>query len=135
MGDYSSSIRSYLFSQGIRSRINSSPYPENATVVYPKYRTAVYIQNCFDHGHICQAHSNNTLGNRAYWKKRLTQIEKRDQEKYAKTVEMGWNALVIRECDMKGKHFKEVMDWILTCIKEKSPLKEGHGEVIYYGGH
>lgn len=134
-GNYSASIRSYLFRQGIRSRINSNPYPESATVVYPKHRTAVYIQNCFDHGHVCQAHCNNALGNRAYWKKRLIQIEKRDQEKYIKTVEMGWNALVIRECDMKGKHFKEVMDWILVCIKEKSPLKEGHGEVIYYGGY
>ena len=134
-GDLSSSIRSYLFRQGIRSRINSSPYPESATVVYPKYRTAVYIQSCFDHGHDCQAHSNHALGNRDYWKKRLTQIKQRDQEKYMKTVEMGWNALVIRECDMKGKHFKEAMDFILHCIREKVPSEESRGEVIYYGGH
>ena len=43
MKRYEASIRSYLFSRGIRSRSTPVHYLSNADIVYSKYKTAVYI--------------------------------------------------------------------------------------------
>ena len=44
-------VRKYLFSQGFRYRINVKRLPGTPDIVLPKYRTAIFINGCFWHGH------------------------------------------------------------------------------------
>ena len=44
-------VRKYLFSRGFRFRKNDKRYPGRPDIVLPKYRTVVFVNGCFWHGH------------------------------------------------------------------------------------
>ena len=46
-------VRKYLFSKGFRYRINHPRLPGHPDIVLRKYRTCIFVNGCFWHGHDC----------------------------------------------------------------------------------
>ena len=44
-------VRSFLFRRGLRFRKNDRRLPGHPDVVLPKYRTVIFVNGCFWHGH------------------------------------------------------------------------------------
>lgn len=44
-------VRKYLFSRGLRYRVNNRKLTGSSDIVLKKYRTVVFIDGCFWHGH------------------------------------------------------------------------------------
>ncbi len=44
-------VRKYLFSHGLRYRVNDRKLPGSPDIVQKKYKTVVFIDGCFSHGH------------------------------------------------------------------------------------
>ena len=44
-------VRKYLFSKGFRFRKNVKDLPGKPDIVLPKYKTIIFINGCFWHGH------------------------------------------------------------------------------------
>lgn len=44
-------VRKYLFSQGFRYRKNDKRLPGTPDIVLPKYKTVIFVNGCFWHGH------------------------------------------------------------------------------------
>ena len=44
-------VRKFLFKNGFRYRINYSRLPGKPDIVFPKYRTVIFVNGCFWHGH------------------------------------------------------------------------------------
>ena len=44
-------VRKYLFSKGFRYRKNDRKLPGSPDLVLPKYRTVIFVNGCFWHGH------------------------------------------------------------------------------------
>ena len=44
-------VRKYLFSQGFRYRKNDKRLPGSPDIVLPKYKTVIFVNGCFWHGH------------------------------------------------------------------------------------
>ena len=44
-------VRKFLFAQGFRYRLNVKQLPGSPDIVLKKYRTAIFINGCFWHGH------------------------------------------------------------------------------------
>ena len=44
-------VRKYLFALGLRYRKNVKQLPGTPDIVFPKYKTAVFVNGCFWHGH------------------------------------------------------------------------------------
>ncbi|MFR3646436.1 hypothetical protein G5B36_06905 [Enterocloster aldensis] len=42
-----------LFSHGYRYRINVQNLPRMSNIVLKKYKSAIFINSCFHHGHSC----------------------------------------------------------------------------------
>lgn len=47
-------VRKYLFARGFRYRINHPRLPGHPDIVLRKYRTCIFVNGCFWHGHDCQ---------------------------------------------------------------------------------
>lgn len=45
-------VRKFLFSKGFRYRINVKTLPGKPDIVLPKYKTIIFVNGCFWHGHI-----------------------------------------------------------------------------------
>ena len=47
-------VRKFLFSRGFRYRLNHPRLPGHPDLVLRKYRTVIFVNGCFWHGHDCR---------------------------------------------------------------------------------
>ena len=123
---YSEMIRSYIFKRGIRSRITNEEYPQNATVVYPKYKTAIYVVDCE-----YQGDSIEDLCGQRYWRKHSDRMLTRAKQCCKEALNMGWNAIFVKKNELSETRKDQTLLWIVDCLK-KSERNEMRGELIYY---
>lgn len=94
-------VRKFLFSKGFRYRINVKSLSGTPDIVLSKYKTVIFVHGCFWHGHTCRA-GHLPSSNVDYW---VTKIEKnieRDNRKINELKKIGWNVVVIWQCEIKA---------------------------------
>lgn len=93
-------VRKYLFAKGFRFRINHPRLPGHPDIVLRKYRTCIFVNGCFWHGHDCQyGHLPKT--NVVFWKNKINRNRERDREEQRKLAQMGWHCIIVWECELK----------------------------------
>jgi len=90
-------LRRALHATGLRYRLHASNLPGKPDLVFPKYRTIVFIHGCFWHSHSCKAFKIPET-NSAFWKKKLEANRKRDKCHSIKLKQIGWKVIVVWEC-------------------------------------
>jgi DNA mismatch endonuclease (patch repair protein) len=94
-------VRKYLFSKGFRYRVNDKRYPGHPDIVLPKYKTVIFINGCFWHQHPNCKYASIPKTNKEYWIPKLQKNVERDKLNYKKLSKLGWNVIVIWECELK----------------------------------
>lgn len=97
-------VRKYLFSRGLRYRLHDKKLPGNPDIIFKKYRTVIFINGCFWHQHFNCKYAHIPKTNREYWVKKLANNIKRDEENLKKYKEIGWNVIVVWECELKPSY-------------------------------
>ena len=99
-------VRKYLFAQGFRYRKNVKGLPGKPDIVLPKYKTAIFINGCFWHGHSCRK-GNLPTTNIEFWTEKITTNIKRDSKNILELESMGWKVLVIWQCEINNNSDRE----------------------------
>ena len=108
-------VRKYLFSQGFRYRKNVKKLPGCPDIVLAKYKTVIFVQGCFWHMHDCgRFHWPST--NQEYWFPKIERNVERDNNNQRLLKELGWNVLVVWECQLKKKTFDSTMNQLISEI-------------------
>ncbi len=94
-------VRKYLFSQGFRYRKNVRTLPGSPDIVLPKYKTVIFVNGCFWHGHKGCRYFVWPENNADFWREKITTNIQRDARKIALLEQAGWRVLVIWECELK----------------------------------
>ncbi|MCI8805337.1 MAG: DNA mismatch endonuclease Vsr [Clostridiales bacterium] len=94
-------VRKYLFSKGLRYRKNVKTLPGKPDIVLAKYKTIVFINGCFWHGHQNCKYFVMPKSNTEYWDKKISNNIARDRITYQKLSELGWNVIIVWECQLK----------------------------------
>lgn len=100
-------VRRYLFSRGLRYRVNNRKLPGSPDIVLKKYKTVVFIDGCFWHGHEGCKYYRLPKTNVDFWRHKIAMNIARD---YANGVDLrlaGWRVIRIWECDIKTKVKRE----------------------------
>jgi len=100
-------VRRFLFSKGLRYRISDRKLPGSPDIVLKKYRTVVFIDGCFWHGHRGCKHYREPKTNSDFWRHKIAMNIARD---YANDVDLrlaGWRVLRIWECELSTKTRRE----------------------------
>lgn len=118
-------VRKELWSRGFRYRLNSPKLPGHPDLVLRKYRTCIFVNGCFWHGHHIEFNnghetfldeSSGKAGrsiensecckipntNRDFWVAKIRRNKERDIEDQKKLAKMGWHCITIWECELKG---------------------------------
>lgn len=109
-------VRKYLFSKGFRYRKNDSRYPGKPDIVLPKYKTVIFVHGCFWHGHKGCKHYRIPKTRREYWINKINKNIQRDVSNIKKLEIMGWNVIVVWECELKS-NFENRMRLLIKQIK------------------
>ena len=94
-------VRKYLFSQGFRYRKNDKKLPGTPDVVLPKYKTVIFVNGCFWHGHEGCKYFVWPKNNAEFWKAKILQNIERDKRDFERLENAGWKVIVVWECQLK----------------------------------
>lgn len=94
-------VRRFLFGRGFRYRLNHPRLPGHPDLVMRKYRTAIFVNGCFWHGHEGCKYYVVPKTNADFWKKKIERNKARDKAEQQRLAEMGWHCITIWECQLK----------------------------------
>ena len=113
-------VRKYLFSKGFRYRKNVRKLPGSPDLVLPKYRTVVFVNGCFWHGHEGCKYFVWPKSNAEFWREKIEANISRDQRKEAQLKDMGWNVLVVWECELRPPKRQATLEGLENKLKQLS---------------
>lgn len=96
-------VRRYLHSRGYRYRVNVRRLPGTPDIVLHKYRTVIFINGCFWHGHEDCRYFVLPKSNTQYWQQKIERNKERDVEKRIQLRLLGWHTIIIWGCELKPK--------------------------------
>lgn len=94
-------VRKYLFSCGLRYRKNDRRLPGRPDLVFPKYKTVVFVNGCFWHHHDC-GRFVWPVSNEEYWRRKINRNTERDEQNNRQLTAQGWKVITVWECQLKG---------------------------------
>lgn len=107
-------VRSLIHSMGFRFRLHKKDLPGKPDMVFPSKRKVVFVHGCFWHGHNCKRGKNRPRSNMEYWGNKIKSIKKRDRDNIKNLKKLGWDVLVIWECQIKNT--KNITEWIVDFL-------------------
>ena len=118
-------VRRGLWSRGFRYRLNHKRLPGHPDLVLRKYRTCIFVNGCFWHGHNTQCIMHNSKciiessacckipkTNREFWMAKIRRNKERDKEEQKKLASMGWHCITVWECELTPKKREETLESI-----------------------
>ena len=94
-------VRKYLFSKGFRYRKNDRRLYGTPDIVLPKYRTVIFVNGCFWHGHRGCRFFVWPKNNSEFWRNKIETNIERDKRNIDLLIREGWRVIVIWECELK----------------------------------
>ena len=138
-------VRQWLWQHGYRYRLNVKSVPGKPDIVMRRYRTAIFVNGCFWHGHFVHF-GVESLGlrvesqlevesrvlkvdssqcckipqtNREFWVNKIKRNQERDQKNYQLLHDNGWQVIVIWECQLTPKRIEETMLRVELLLNER----------------
>lgn len=106
-------VRKYLFSKGYRYRINNRKLSGAPDITLPKYKTAVFINGCFWHGHKDCKISHIPKSNTEWWNNKISRTQERDKNNAGLLSREGWNVITIWECQLKKNNIESTLSQLV----------------------
>ncbi|MBR4468224.1 MAG: DNA mismatch endonuclease Vsr [Bacteroidales bacterium] len=102
-------VRQWLWRHGYRYRLNVKSVPGKPDIVMRRYRTAIFVNGCFWHGHDDCDKFKIPQTNREFWVNKIKSNQERDKKNYQVLHDNGWQVVVIWECQLTPKRIEETM--------------------------
>lgn len=124
-------VRKYLFSRGLRFRVQVRKLSGNPDIVLPKYKTVIFVNGCFWHGHEGCRYFRLPKSNVEFWKTKIERNVARDIHNEEELTVLGWRVLRVWECDIRkvsvrDEYLQRLYDFIVRPVSS-------HGYDTEYG--
>ena len=110
-------VRQFLFAQGFRYRLYRKDLPGKPDIVLPKYKTVIFINGCFWHGHFGCKYATIPEAYHDFWLAKISGNIERDKSNHAKLFELGWKVIEIWQCELKPKFRDQTLTNLLTELR------------------
>ena len=108
-------LRKELHRLGYRYRINKKGLPGSPDIVLAKYRTCIFVNGCFWHGHKGCPKFVLPKSNVEFWQSKIERNRERDLRDYAYLESKGWRVIVVWECELA----KDRIDSTIAAVREQ----------------
>jgi len=97
-------VRKFLHSHGFRYRLHVKNLPGKPDIVLPKYRTVIFVNGCFWHGHENCQYFKLPKTRTKWWKSKIERTISNDYLKSNALKALGYNVITIWGCNLKNKN-------------------------------
>jgi DNA mismatch endonuclease (patch repair protein) len=101
-------VRSWLHRQGYRFRLHDKTLPGKPDIVLKKYKTVIFVNGCFWHGHKNCKFAKLPTSNIKFWKMKITGNIENDKLKIKKLRKLGWTVYSVWQCRMRKSNETEL---------------------------
>lgn len=109
-------VRKFLFSKGLRYRIHNRNLPGKPDITLTKYKTVIFINGCFWHGHEGCRYFVMPKTRTEWWKRKIEETKKRELKSLNDLNILGWNSIIIWDCELRGEKRKNTLEKIFLEI-------------------
>lgn len=95
-------VRKYLHSQGFRYGLHNHKLPGSPDIVLRKYKTVIFINGCFWHGHEGCKYYRLPKSNIEFWQTKIERNRHRDIETIEALKAKSWRVITIWECELRN---------------------------------
>ena len=129
-------VRRWLWGHGFRYRLNHPRLPGKPEIVMRKYRTCIFVNGCFWHGHNVSLTPNPSpkgegskefdnsecckipKTNREFWVAKIRRNQERDLKVQHELAAMGWHSITIWECELKPKVREKTLESLVFTLNK-----------------
>ena len=102
-------LRKSLWYMGYRYRLHYKKLPGKPDIVIVKHKIVIFVHGCFWHRHKNCIEASRPKTNSDYWETKIIKNVKRDKKHKKEIKKLGWNVIVIWECNVKEDINKNVI--------------------------
>lgn len=110
-------VRKHLHSLGFRFRLHLSELPGKPDIYLRKYKTVIFVNGCFWHGHAKCKYFTLPKTRTEWWKNKIEKNQLNDSISKRKLVKMGLKVIVIWECELKADKIENTFNTLLHKLR------------------
>jgi len=111
-------VRRWLWAHGYRYRLNVRSVPGKPDIVMRRYRTAIFVNGCFWHGHEGCSKFVMPKSNTDFWQRKIDRNRERDRKNYDMLIQNGWQVIVLWECRLNKEKIENTMQSVAVALNE-----------------
>ena len=133
-------VRRWLWGHGYRYRLNVKSVPGKPDIVLRTYRTAIFVNGCFWHGHGVESGKMKVESsdcckipqtNHSFWVEKIRRNQERDQRNYSLLQDNGWQVIVVWECQLKPDKIERTMREVELAMNKNLLAMYQHNPIPY----
>lgn len=110
-------VRKMVFSSGYRYRLHDVKLPGNPDLVFAGRKKVIFVNGCYWHRHNCSKGRSMPKTREDFWKRKFETNVKRDTRNRRDLKKMGWDVLVVWECQTKSSK-EDILRRKIICFLE-----------------
>lgn len=109
-------VRKFLFANGFRYRLHDKKLPGKPDIVLPKYKTLIFVNGCFWHGHQDCKYFVIPKTRTEWWLNKINTTIANDKKVVESLRNDGWKTIVIWECELKKEKSENTLSELIKKI-------------------
>ena len=119
-------VRRELWHRGYRFRKCVRTLPGTPDIVLPKYRTCIFVNGCFWHGHKGCSRFVMPKTRTEFWVNKIARNQERDLVNIQRLESIGWSAITVWECELSKSGIENTMEKIESMLEENRTRWEAY---------
>ena len=103
---------------GYRYRLHDKKLPGKPDLVFKRFKKVIFVHGCFWHKHNCRFGRVKPKTNADFWEKKRNGNRERDRKNIRKLKSIGWEVLVIWECQIHPSKMDSLAARIKNFLEE-----------------
>lgn len=134
-------VRRCLHSMGWRYGLHNKKLPGSPDIVMRRFKTVIFVHGCFWHGHENCKYYRLPKSNTEFWQDKVNKNRARDERDIEALHKLGWNVIIIWECELKTEALRQQTFSRLAGIFSRTyspanyPITEAAEQIIPYGNN
>jgi DNA mismatch endonuclease (patch repair protein) len=112
-------VRKFLFSKGFRYILYHKKLPGKPDIVLPKYKTVIFVNGCFWHGHDGCRYFVIPKTRTDWWRDKISLTKTNDNLNISRLEITGWQVIIIYECELKKEKIQDTLQHLLSKIPSR----------------
>ena len=121
-------VRRELWRRGYRYRVNVRSLPGTPDIVLGRYRSVIFVNGCFWHGHEDCRKYTVPKSNVEFWKEKVARNRERDLLNNQRLESIAWGVITVWECELDKAHLPDTIDRVEAELQANKAKWEAYSQ-------